>query len=278
MVYSLLVTFREGLEAALLVAIVLSYLYRIGQRRYVSSVWLGALLAAGGSLLLGSALQLLALKVAGAALEAMESAAMFLAVGVLTWMLFWMRRQAQSMGTHLRQRVDRAVQVGSAPALALLAFTAVGREGLETVLFLFGGASVARSASLYWLGAALGLLAALAAGYFLFQGAGRLPLRAFFQVTGAALIVLAAGLLTQGLKELYELGLIPSLGGHVWDTYSVLPDNSLIGSVLGSVLGYDSSPFLGQVLVYLGYLIPAFVFFFRPLPVGRQIAASARGE
>jgi len=264
MPYSFLTTFREGLEAALIVAIVLSYLHRVGQGRYSRSVWTGVLLALAGSLLAGGLLQLLAVELPGAAMEAIEGAAMFLAVGVLTWMIFWMRRQAATIGKHLRDRVDMALKTGSASALALLSFTAVGREGLETVLFLFAGVAVSKSALLYWLGAGLGLMAAVALGYLIYIGTARLPLKAFFTVTGVALIVLAAGLLTNGLKEFHEMGLIPGLGVRVWDTYDILPDNSTLGRALSAVFGYDSSPFMGQVVAYVGYLAPALVLFFSP--------------
>ena len=247
MAYSLLITVREGLEAGLIIAIILSYLTRIDERRYWRHIWLGAALAFAGSLAAGIVLELTATSLSGQAMEAMEGSAM--------------KRQAASIGANLRQRVDLALRSGSALALALLAFTAVGREGLETVLFLFAGSTTADSSSAYWIGAGAGLAIAAGLSYVVYVGAGRLPLGPFFNVTGIILIVLAAGLLVNGLKELHEIGVIFSLGPHVWDTYNVLADNSQLGRFLSTILGYDSSPYLGLVAAHLAYLALALAFF-----------------
>ena len=261
MAYSLLVTVREGLEAGLIIAIILSYLTRIDERRYWRHIWLGAALAFAGSLAAGIVLEVTATSLSGQAMEAMEGGAMLLAVVVLTAMIIWMKRQAASIGANLRQRVDLALRSGSALALALLAFTAVGREGLETVLFLFAGSTTADSSSAYWIGAGAGLAIAAGLSYVVYVGAARLPLGPFFNFTGIILIVLAAGLLVNGLKELHEIGVIFSLGPHVWDTYNVLADNSQLGRFLSTILGYDSSPYLGLVAAHLAYLALALAFF-----------------
>lgn len=274
MAYSLLVTWREGLEAGLIIAIVLSYLARIDQRRYWLHIWLGAASAFGGSLAVGLVLEATATSLSGTALEAFEGSAMLLAVLVLTSMIFWMKRQAASIGAHLRQRVELALRSGSALALALLAFTAVGREGLETVLFLFAGSSTAQSGLLFWVGAGVGLALAAALAWLFYLGAARVPLRAFFNVTGVLLIILAAGLLVNGLKDLHEVRVIPSLGPHVWDTYDIIADNSSLGRFLSTILGYDSSPYLGLVVAYVAYLVLTLAFF--SLGRGQGAAAPAR--
>ncbi len=266
MAYSLLITWREGLEAGLIIAIILSYLARIDQRRYWLYVWLGAGAALLGSLAAGAALETTATNLSGTAQEAMEGGAMLFAVVVLTAMVFWMKQQAATMGRHLRQRVDLALRSGPALALAALAFTAVGREGLETVLFLFAGSPTTDSGAVYWTGAGAGLALAAALAYVFYQGAARVPLRAFFNVTGVILIVLAAGLLANGLKELHEIGATPHLGPHLWDTYSIIADNSELGRFLSTILGYDSSPYLGLVLAHSAYLAFALTFFV----LGRQ--------
>lgn len=261
MAYSFLITWREGLEAGLIIAIVLAYLGRVGEagrRRYV---WFGAVAALALSVALGAALEATATTLSGRALEAFEGSAMLLAVVILTWMIHWMRRQATTLGSSLRRQVDAALRGGSTLALAVLAFTAVGREGLETALFLFAG-SGREDALAYWLGAlgGLGFAAALAALFY--AGSGRLRLAIFFNVTGALLVVLAAGLLVNGLKELHEVGAVPDLGPHVWDTYELLPDNSQAGRLAATLLGYDSSPYLGLVVAYVAYLTTAFGLFF----------------
>jgi high-affinity iron transporter len=271
MAYSLLITSREGLEAGLILAIVLSYLARTDQRRHWRPVWLGAAAAFVASLALGGALELTATSLSGAALEAFEGSAMLFAVAVLTGMVFWMKRQAATIGNHLRARVDAALRTGSALALGLLSFTAVGREGLETVLFLFAGSGAADDTFAYWLGAGAGLAIAAAIAYVVYAGSARLPLAAFFNITGTLLMVLAAGLLMNGLKELHEMGAVPNLGPRLWDTYHVIADNSDFGRFLSTIFGYDSSPFLGLVIAYAAYLVPTLAFFL----LGRERLARA---
>jgi high-affinity iron transporter len=271
MAYSLLITSREGLEAGLILAIVLSYLARTDQRMHWRPVWLGSAAAFLGSLALGGILELTATSLSGAALAAFEGSAMLFAAAVLTGMIFWMKRQAATIGRELRARVDAALRTGSALALGLLAFTAVGREGLETVLFLFAGSNTADDAFIYWLGAGAGLAIAAAIAYVVYAGSARLPLAAFFNITGALLVVLAAGLLVNGLKELHEMGAVPNLGPRLWDSYHVVADNSDFGRFLSTIFGYDSSPFLGLVVAYAAYLVPTLAFFL----LGRRQLARA---
>jgi high-affinity iron transporter len=269
MIYALLITFREGLEAALIIGIVLSYLRRAAPGASTRPVWLGAGIAGGISLGAALALELLALELPGRWQEAIEGFAMILAAVVLTWMLAWMRRQSATIGHELRQRVDLALDAGSGFALGLLAFTAVGREGLETALFLFGGSGRADSVAAYWLGALAGLALAIIAGVAIYRGFAAIPLRTFFNVTAIALIVLAAGMVPNALKELHEADLLFALGPRLWDTYNLLPDNQGTGRFLATLLGYDASPFAGQVIAYAGYLLLAVTVYIaagRPQP------------
>ncbi|GBD24051.1 Ferrous iron permease EfeU [bacterium HR29] len=253
--YSFLITLREGLEAALILAIILGYLARTGHRQHWRPVWFGAGAAGGASLAAAVALHLLAVELPGRLQEAIEGIGMLLATAILTWMVFWMRAQSRTVGANLRARVDAALSTGSAAALALLAFTSVGREGLETALFLFAGGSTADSEALYWAGAAAGVGTASVIGAAVYSGSHRIPLRTFFTVTSLMLMVLAAGLLTNGLKELHEANILfGNLGPRAWDTYELLPDNSSFGRFLATLVGYDASPFLGQVVAYVAYL------------------------
>lgn len=280
MLYSLLITLREGFEIALIVAIVLSYLVKTGRRHVIPRVWVGTGIAAVACVILGAGLQLSARQLSGRALEAFEGGAMLFAFAVLTWMLFWMRRQAATLGRHLRAQVEVALRRGSGWPLALLAASAVGREGLETVLFLVAGATAAESGLTYVLGGVAGFAIATALGWLVYRGAARLPVRAFFTVTGIAIIVLAAGLLSNGLGELNEAGLLPNLGGHVWDTEHLLAMTSTPGRFLHAIVGYDSSPLLGQVIAYWLYLVLA-VALFVAVPrltmrrIARQTASAA---
>lgn len=261
MLYSLLITLREGFEIALIVAIVLGYLAKTGRRDQFPLVWAGTGVAAALCVLAGIGLQVSARRLSGQALEAFEGGAMLFAFAVLTWMLFWMRRQSATLGRHLRSQVDAALRGGSGMALALLAASAVGREGLETVLFLFAGASSAESGVSYLAGGVAGFAGAAALGFLVYRGASRLPIRTFFTVSGLAVIVLAAGLLSNGMAELYHAGLFAGLGPRMWDTDAALPMTTTLGRFLHAIAGYDSSPTLAQVAAYWAYLAAAIGLF-----------------
>jgi high-affinity iron transporter len=260
MLFSLLVTLREGVEIALIVAIVLGYLKRTGRAEYARGVWAGVGIAAALCIAIGAALELTASSLSGRVLEAFEGFAMLFAVAVLTWMIFWMKRQAAGIGRHLRAQVDAAVRVGSPMALVLLAFSAVAREGLETVLFLFAGARNA-SAGEYLLGGVLGFGVAAVIGYGVYRGATVLPLRGFFLASGVVLIVLAAGLVSNALGELREAQVFLNQGARPWDMDSFLSMNTDLGRFLHAILGYQSAPTLLQIVAYWGYLVAALTFF-----------------
>ncbi|HXF97407.1 MAG TPA: FTR1 family protein [Gaiellaceae bacterium] len=202
------VTLREGFEASLIVAIVLAFLARSGRRDGFRAVWAGALAAIALSVAAASALIVVGRELEGAAGAAFEGAAMLAAAGLLTWMVFWMRRQARSLRRDLEAQVERALAEGSSFALALTAFVAVLREGMETALFL-NGALKGAGALVSGASGAAGLAAAIALGYLFYRGSARLDLRRFFTVTSALLLLLAAYLLAGGLHELAECGAIP---------------------------------------------------------------------
>jgi high-affinity iron transporter len=187
-------------------------------------------------------------------------------------MVFWMKRQSAAISRDLRDQVDRALGRGSVLALAMLAFSAVAREGIETVLFLFAGSNSAAATLDFWLGGALGFGMAAIIGVALYYGASRLPLKQFFLVSGVGVIVLAAGLLSNGLTELYHARVISSLGERAWDSEGWIPMTSTLGKFLHTVLGYDSAPTLGQLAAYWGYtliVIGAYLFW----PMSRWLAA-----
>jgi high-affinity iron transporter len=281
MLFSFLVTVREGLEIALVVTILLGYLRNIDQRRHFRDVWMGVAAAAAISLIFGAALEVTSKELDGRVLEAFEGFTMLFAVAVLTWMVFWMKRQSAGISVDLRQQVDAALSRGSVAALSLLAFSAVGREGLETVLFLFAGSTNATSSAQFWLGGGLGFAVAGLAGVVLYYGAARLPLKQFFLVSGIAVMVLAAGLLSNGLAELHEAQIITNLGSRPWDMETALPMTSTLGKFLHTVLGYDSAPLMGQIVTYwtyLGIVLAAYVLWpspRQPIRVRRVDAAPA---
>jgi high-affinity iron transporter len=282
---SFLITLREGLEAGLIVAIILAYLKSSHQRPHFRTVLVAALAAVAISLAVGAAIFAVAGEFEGRAAEAFEGTAMLLAVGVLSWMVVWMKRQAAGIKKTLETDVAQAIGVGSAFALALIPFTAILREGLETSVFLFAATRTSTPLE-STVGASAGILAATALTWGLYSGGYRINLRVFFNVTGVMLIILAAGLLANGLKELHEAAVIGNLGPHTWDTYNVLADNSQLGKFLGTILGYDSSPFLGVVIAYVAFLVLSLTFFAfgrapsprAPSPAAHQPVAEAVPE
>lgn len=198
---------------------------------------------------------------------------MLLAAAVLTYVIIWMKRQAWNIRERLHGQVETALKSGSRLALAALSFTVIVREGIETVLFLQAGAATALAAPSsvhwYWAGAAAGLLAAVLLGVLAYSGSARLPLRAFFNVTGVLLIFFAAGMIANGLHALQEVGLVPPLVEHVWDTNWLVSDYSFAGQLLAALLGYDAKPSLVQALSFFGYLAVGLALFLRAPDVRR---------
>jgi high-affinity iron transporter len=203
-----LVLLREGFEASLVVGIVLAFLNRTGRRDGFWPVWLGAGAALLISLCVGALLFAIGAELEGRAEKAFEGAGMLVAAALLTWMIFWMRRQARSIRQQLESQVESALATGSSLALAAVAFVGVLREGVETALFLFGTVEGSNSLVACASGAA-GLAAAVFLGYLFYRGAERLDLRRFFKVTSVLLLAFAAWLLAQGLHELQEAGALP---------------------------------------------------------------------
>ncbi len=276
MLSSFLITLREGLEAALIIGIILAYLARTGNRQGFKPVWLGVSLAVVGSLITGATIYLLAGEFTGRAEEVFEGLAMFLAVGVLTWMIFWMRKQAVNIKAHLHAQIQSVLTSGSSLGLVAIAFVVVVREGIETVLFLFAATRVAESPVLFTAGGFLGLVIAIGIGYSIYKGTSRLNLRAFFNVTSLVLIIFAAGLLAHGIHEFNEAGIIPPVVEHVWDINHVLPEKSTLGRFLTAIVGYNANPSLVEVVAYFVYLVSALGGYFRPIAVnkGRESLSS----
>ena len=195
---------------------------------------------------------------------------MFLAAGVLTWMIFWMRKQAINIRAHLHAQIQSVLIGGSLLGLATLAFIVVVREGIETVLFLFAATRVAESPVLFVVGGFLGLALAIVIGYSIYKGSSGLNLRAFFNVTSIVLIVFAAGLLAHGIHEFHEAGLIPSVVEHVWDINHILHEKSTFGQFLTAIIGYNGNPSLVEVVAYFVYLALALVLYFQPIKVSEE--------
>ncbi len=275
MIAPLLVTLREGLEAALIIGVVLAYLARTGNARHAAQVWAGTGLALLVGLLLGVGIFATVGELEGAAEQSFEGSAMLLAVAVLTYMVVWMRRQSASINAGLHQKVRSALQTGSRLALALMAFFVVVREAVETCLFFF--ASTRSSSPIESLaGGTLGLALAAALGYSIYRGSHRLNLRIFFDVTGVLLVFFAAGMLAHGIHEYQEAGLLPAFVEHLWDVNWLLHEKSTAGQFLTALVGYNGNPSLLEVLAYVAYLAAAFRYYFRR-GEARSVAAAAGG-
>jgi len=265
---------REGVEAALIVAIILAYLDRTGSGRHFQRVWIGVGAAVALSVAIGVVLWATIGGLPEPAEQVFEAAAMILAAGVVTWMLFWMRRMAANMRGELQAAVDRSLTDASVWGLTVLAFAAVVREGIETSLFLLGQVAAASSeatgATAVLLGALIGLALAVGIGYGFYRGAHVLNLRLFFRWTGVALIFIAAGLLSHAVHELVEIGLITFGTDTAFDLSGVLPHAgegfaALVGSLLRAMFGYTSRPEWITFLTWLGYIAAVLPLYLRPV-------------
>jgi high-affinity iron transporter len=257
MLPSYLLSLREGIEAALIIGIVLGALRQMRRMDLSSAVWIGVISASALSVLAGVLLTTLGLGFEGQAEQIFEGITMLLAAAVLTWMIFWMSRQARNIKGELESGVHKAAFEGGKRGLFALAFLAVLREGIELALFLV--ASVfASDVQGTLIGAFLGLGTAILLGWSLFATTARLDLRRFFQVTGFLLILFAAGLVAHGVHEFNEAGLIPSVIEHVWDVNPILDENSTLGSMFKALFGYNGNPSLTEVLAYFAYFVAIF--------------------
>lgn len=250
---ALLIALREGVEAALVVGIVLGVLTRLQLSRMKRYAWGGTLAAAGLSGVVGLVLYLMGVEFEGRAEQLFEGATMIAAAALLTWMIFWMKAHGRELARKLEAETREAAQVG-ALAIFGVTFFAVLREGLETALFLT--AIMFREAvSTTLLGALVGLLLAIGLGVVIFGASVRLNLRTFFNVTGILLLLVAAGLVAQGIHEFQEAEVLPMIVEHVWDINPILDENSTVGSFLKALFGYNGNPSLLEVMAYLAYLV-----------------------
>src|SRR6478609_5218669 len=241
MVANYLIGLREGLEAALVVSILVAYLVKTGRRDQLPALWAGVGIAVLASLAFGAILTFGPSGLSFEAQEAIGGTLSIIAVGLVTWMIFWMARTARHMKSDLHHKLDDALGAGK-QAVLVVAMLAVGREGLETALFLWASAqattgSAAGTGPSYGplVGAALGLGTAVLFGWLIYRGALRLNLRVFFAWTGLFLVVVAAGVLAYGVHDLQEAGILPGLNNLAFDVSSTIPPASILGTTLKGV-------------------------------------------
>jgi high-affinity iron transporter len=261
-----LIGLREGLEATLVVVILVAYLVKSDRRELLGRVWGGVAIAVAVSLAFGA---LLTFGPRGLSFEAQETiggALSIVAVGFVTWMVMWMARSARSLSGDLKGRVDAAAAAGGA-SLVVVAMLAVGREGLETALFLWAATQAAAgtdgSSVGPLLGAALGLATAVVLGYLFYKGAVKINLAKFFTWTGAILIVVAAGVLGYGLHDLQEARVLPGLDNLAFDVSGAIPPDSFVGTILKGTLNFSPSTTWLQAVAWVLYVAVTMTVFFR---------------
>jgi high-affinity iron transporter len=280
MLANYLIGLREGLEATLVVVIVVAYLVKSDRRELLGRIWAGVAAAVLVSLAFGALLTFGPRGLSFEAQEALGGSLSVVAVAFVTWMVMWMARSARSLSGDLKGAVDKAAAAGGV-SLVVVAMLAVGREGLETALFLWAATQAPTSTPLALVGAALGLISAVVLGYLFYKGAVRINLGRFFTWTGAILIVVAAGVLGYGVHDLQEAGVLPGLNGLAFDVSHAIPPGSVAGTLLKGTLNFSPATTWLQAVVWVAYVAITMTVFFRvirrshgPAPIPRQPAGS----
>ncbi|GAA0325996.1 FTR1 family protein [Actinoallomurus spadix] len=285
MLGNFLIGLREGLEASLVVSILIAYLVKSGNRRALAPVWAGIGTAIGISVAFCVLLSVASGEMQFKTQETFGGFLSILAVGLVTWMVFWMRRAARSMKAELEGKLEGALSLGTG-ALFAVAILAVGREGLETALFLWTNINAAQDSSVQPIvGAVLGLLTAALLGYLLYRGGLRLNLKRFFTITGAALIVVAAGVFGYGFHDLQEAGILPGITSHAFEPHKWFHGMGTTGQWLQTALQgvFNLTPQVTKVqaVMWVLYVVPVMFLFLRPAkpaaPKPGQQTAAARG-
>lgn len=271
-----LIMLREGLEAALIVSLIASYLKRTQRGQWLGVMWAGVFLAAALCLGLGIFINETTGEFPQKEQELFEGIVAAIAVAILTYMVFWMRKVARNVKGELEQAVDKALRRGRSQgwALILMVFFAVAREGLESVFFLL--AAFGQDLGVWPpLGAMLGLATAVVLGFLIYWGGVRLNLGAFFRWTSLFILLVAAGLAAGAIRAFHEAGLWNHLQNVAFDLSNVLSTHSLFGTLLESIFGYQEAPTVSEVAVWLLYLLPALALFYLPARVVAQPSGNA---
>jgi high-affinity iron transporter len=251
---SFLLSLREGIEAALIIGIIIGALNKLHQEELKPVVWRGVAIAVVLSFVFGLGLNYLGMEFTGQLEEVFEGLAMLLAAAILTWMILWMMRHGSEIQRNLEAKTAHATLNRGGSALFILAFLAVFREGIELALFLMA-ARIASDPISVLVGATFGLAGAILLGWMLFATTRRLNLRQFFQTTNVLLLFFAAGLVAYGVHELNEAGWVPAVIENVWNINHIISDKSEVGLILKALFGYNGNPSLTEVLAYLSYFI-----------------------
>jgi high-affinity iron transporter len=247
-----LIGLREGLEAALIVGILVAYIVKVGRRDVLSKLWAGIGVAVVVPLGIGALLTWGPYGMSFEAQEMLGGGLSLVAVGFVTWMIFWMGKTARTMKSTLQNKLDSAL-VGAGWGVVILAMLSVGREGIETALFVWATVASVGGAWEPAVGAILGILSAALLGFLLYRGMVKINLGTFFTWTGAFLIVVAGGVFAYGIGDLQEAGVLPG-GGHAYDISAIIPSSSWYGTVLQGIVNFNPAPNWLQVVVWVGYV------------------------
>ena len=258
MLSTFIIALREGLEAALIVGILVAYVVRTDRKHLLKPLWTGVAVALVLSLGLGAILSFTSAELSDRGEELFAGVTSFAAVGLVTWMVFWMKRAARNMRNELHGKVDQAL-TGGPISLALVAFFAVAREGLETALFIYANFKTVGAISSATLGLVLGLALSVGLGYLIYNRSVKINLSKFFTVTGVALIIVAAGVLSYGVHEFQELGWLPGADDFIWDVTPWIAKESVLASLLGGAIGFDTTTSWVQILAWGAYLTAVLV-------------------
>lgn len=269
-----LVMLREGVEAAIIVAILLAFLDKTGRRDSSANVWRGTGLAILVSIVTGVLIWNTIGSLQGESEALVEGAIALVAAGLLTWMIFWMGKQARSIRSGLEAQASSALEAGGL-ALAAVAFVAVVREGFESVLFLLSTTVGQDSVTSTLVGGLLGTAAAVVIGFLLYRAGHRVNLRTFFRWTGYLIILFAAGLVAKGVHEFQEIGALPTFVEQAWEFSFLDPATTTLGAYLKTMFGWDPDPSLLQVVAYWTYLISVGLRFSRMTALAKPAAVKS---
>lgn len=257
-----LIGLREGLEASLVVGILIAYVVKIGRRDVLSKLWVGVGIAVVVPLGLGALLTWGPYGLSFQAQEILGGTLSLVAVGFVTWMTFWMGKTARSMKSTLHSKLDSAL-VGAGWGVVILAMLSVGREGIETALFVWATVASVGGGWEPVVGALLGILTAAFVGFLLYRGMVKINLGTFFTWTGAFLILVAGGVLAYGIGDLQEAGVLPGAGVHAYDISGIIPSSSWYGTFLTGIVNFNPSPTWLQVFGWVAYVLIVSAFYLR---------------
>ena len=273
MLANYLIGLREGLEAALIVTILIAYVVKIGRRDVLLRLWTGVGLAVLLALVLGAILTFGTYGLSFAAQETIGGLLSIIATGLVTWMVFWMLRTAKDLKGHLHGSIDKHL-VGTGMGLVLVAFLAVGREGIETALFIWAAVQATGETTLPLVGASLGILTAVGLGWLIYAGMLKINLSRFFTWTGAILIIVAAGVLSYGVHDLQEAGILPGLNSLAFNVSAVVPPDSWYGTLLKGTLNFSPATTWLEMFAWIAYTVPTLTLFILKSRQARPPAAS----